>query len=203
VTLGRLLRATVRRGHSVVLDGVSLEPSPGERLAVVGGNGAGKTTLLRLLLGLERACDGVVQVAPTGCGYVPQSVEDSLFPWRSVLSNVAMPARLARCADADARAASLLELIAPTIDPRRSASRLSGGERQLVAIARALTAPGPMVLADEPFSALSPSARDRVRRVLDQQLGSRALVLVTHDRADVTALGARALELTGGHLEAA
>ncbi len=193
-------RLAFGRAHGLVLRDVSITVGSRERIAIVGDNGAGKSTLLRLLVGLERPARGVVQVAPAGCGYVPQAAQGSLFPWFSVLKNVAMPRLVAGCADAEEIALECLRHVAASLPPKRRAAALSGGERQAVALARALAAPGPAVFADEPFSALAPELRDSARRAVDAALGERALVLVTHEREDAVALGARLVRLEHGVL---
>jgi ABC-type nitrate/sulfonate/bicarbonate transport system ATPase subunit len=190
------------RAHGPVLRDVSLAVSQGERIALVGENGAGKSSLLRLLAGLERPTRGQVQTAPEGSGYVPQAIAESLFPWRSVLQNAAMPRLVAGLGDALEIAREHLRRVAPNLVPERRAGTLSGGEKQALAIARALTAPGPLVLADEPFSSLAPEARAAVRQEVSAALGARALLLVTHDVADAEALGARVFVLAGGTLTA-
>ncbi len=199
--LARLERASARRGEAVLLHEVNFEFRAGDRVAVLGENGSGKTTLLRLLMGLQLPSSGSAQVVPRGCGYVPQAVENSLFPWRSVVDNVAMPALLAGLPRAVSNARKLLELVAPGVDPSRAASGLSGGEQQAVAIARALNAPGPAVLADEPFSAMSVPTRALVCVALEQVLEGRAFIFVTHARAEVVALGARVVQLSCGQIQ--
>lgn len=195
--------ASLARGHGVVLHDVTLSVRAGERIALVGPNGAGKSSLLRLLAGLTPATSGEVTAAPKGSGYVPQAAGESLFPWFPVLKNVALPRLVAGLADALEVARGHLHRLAPTLAPDRRAVALSGGEQQLVSLARALTAPGPIVFADEPFSSLAPGTRERVRDAVGQALGGRALVLVTHDLADAEALGARVLEVVDGRLTGA
>jgi ABC-type nitrate/sulfonate/bicarbonate transport system ATPase subunit len=200
MTLAAARHVAFDRAHGPVLRDVSLAVAQGERIALVGENGAGKSSLLRLLAGLERPTRGEVQAAPRGSGYVPQAVADSLFPWRSVLQNAAMPRLVAGLADALEVAREHLRRVAPGLSPDRRAGALSGGEKQALAIARALTAPGPLVLADEPFSSLAPEARVAVRLEVASALGARALILVTHDVADAEALGARVFILADGAL---
>lgn len=192
--------ACFERDHGVVLRDICFSVRAGERVALVGANGAGKSSLLRLLAGVEQATSGAVRPVPSGSGYVPQSAGESLFPWFSVLKNVAMPRLAVGLADALEVARERLRQIAPSVSPERRAAALSGGEKQAVAIARALAAPGPIVLADEPFSALAAATRPDVRRAMSAALGDRALVLVTHDLADAAALGARVIQLVDGQL---
>jgi ABC-type nitrate/sulfonate/bicarbonate transport system ATPase subunit len=186
------------RDHPILRE-VSLSLHAGERVALVGPNGAGKTTLVRVLLGLTAAAEGPVQRAAAGVGYVPQGYAESLFPWFSVLRNVAMPRLIARREDAYCAARRLANRILPGVDPRRRAGRLSGGEKQATALARALASPGNIVIADEPFSAIAASSRDRLRRALREELGGRALLLVTHDASDVADLCERTVRLVDGH----
>jgi ABC-type Mn2+/Zn2+ transport system ATPase subunit len=177
----------------------SLSLRAGDRVALVGPNGAGKSTLVRVLLGLTPPAEGTVQRPAAGVGYVPQGYAESLFPWFSVLRNVAMP-RLVGCReDAYDAARRLADRILPGVDPRRRAGRLSGGEKQATALARALASPGAdLVIADEPFTAIAASSQERLRRVLREELGGRALLLVTHDAGDVAALCERTVRIVDG-----
>ncbi len=185
------------RDHPMLRD-ASLRLRAGERVALVGPNGAGKSTLVRVLLGLTSPSEGTVQRAAAGVGYVPQGYAESLFPWFSVLRNVAMPRLVARHADAYDRARALASRILPGVDPHRRAGRLSGGEKQATALARALASPGDLLVADEPFSATATSSRERLWRALREELGGRALLLVTHDAGDVADLCDRTVRLVDG-----
>jgi ABC-type nitrate/sulfonate/bicarbonate transport system ATPase subunit len=195
VIVAELDRVRVLGRDHPMLSEASLTLRAGDRVALVGPNGAGKSTLVRVLLGLTLPAEGTVQRAAGGVGYVPQGYAESLFPWFSVLRNVAMPRLVARREDAYDAARALADRILPGIDPRRHAGRLSGGEKQATALARALAAPGDLVIADEPFSATAASSRDRLRRALREELGGRALLLVTHDERDVADLCERTVRL--------
>jgi ABC-type Mn2+/Zn2+ transport system ATPase subunit len=185
------------RDHPMLRD-ASLRLRSGDRVALVGPNGAGKSTLVRVLLGLTPSAEGTVQRAAAGVGYVPQGYAESLFPWFSVLRNVAMPRLVARREDAYDVARMLAGRVLPGIDLRRRAGRLSGGEKQATALARALASPGDLVVADEPFSAIAASRREPLRQVLREQLGGRALLLVSHDATDVKDLCDRTVRLVDG-----
>jgi len=187
----------VRQGRAVV-KGVSLRIERGERVALLGPNGAGKTTLLRLLLGLESPESGSAKTCSKGVGYVPQGFSASLFPWFSVLRNVAMPRRVAGLGDASEVARTLSAKLLPGVDGGRLAGRLSGGEQQAAALARALASPGDVVIADEPFSALGTSARETARRALQDELRGRALLLVSHAEEDASLLCERIVRVEGG-----
>jgi ABC-type multidrug transport system ATPase subunit len=200
--IARLERVSLQRGGRLALADVSVTLEAGERVGVVGPNGSGKTTLLRVLLGLERPTSGTVTPFATGAGYVPQAYADSLFPWLSVLRNVAMPRAVGprKSPDADVEARALCDRVLPGIDVARTAGKLSGGEKQATAVARALAAPGDALVADEPFSALSSVARARVRGVLREALGRRTLVLVTHSAEDLKGLCDRVLHVEEGRI---
>jgi len=192
-------RVRVLRGAHPMLREASLVVRAGDRVALVGPNGSGKSTLVRVLLGLTPPTEGTVQRAGPGVGYVPQSYAESLFPWFSVLRNVAMPLLVARRQDAYEAARTLTDRILPGIDPRRRAGRLSGGEKQATALARALASPGTdLVIADEPFSAIAALSRERLRLALGDELRGRALLLVSHDTGDVQDLCERTIRLVDG-----
>lgn len=158
----------------------------GERVALLGPNGAGKSTALRALAGLasDRPSPLSRRVA-----YVPQDFGASLLPWRTARANVAL------CGAPDACVWAAVPLGEHALGRRPDA--LSGGERQLVAIARALATPADALLLDEPFSALAASTRAAVRDALRAWIEARraTLVLVTHDVDDALALADRALVL--------
>ncbi len=189
----------LQRGARSVLSDVTLRIAAGERVGLVGPNGAGKSTVLRLLLALEAPSAGSVRPCAK-VGYVPQDYSDSLFPWFSVLRNVAMPRLVAGRQDALEHARALCRRLLPELDVSQAAGRLSGGEKQVSAVARALAAPGDLVVADEPFSALAMTMRKHVRRVLRDELGGRALVLVSHAADDVSDLCDRVLQLDDGRI---
>jgi ABC-type nitrate/sulfonate/bicarbonate transport system ATPase subunit len=198
VIVAALDRVRVAGREQPMLREASLSLRAGERVALVGPNGAGKSTLVRVLLGFACPEGGTVQRTGGGVGYVPQNYAESLFPWFSVLRNVAMPRLLGRLDDAYDAARALTQRILPGVDPHRRAGRLSGGEKQATALARALASPGDLVIADEPFSAIAASSRERLRRALREGLGSRALLLVTHDASDVADLCERTVRLIDG-----
>jgi branched-chain amino acid transport system ATP-binding protein len=150
-------------GETVVLDGISFEVAPGGTLAVLGRNGVGKTTLLTTLMGITTRHNGTIWLgddqiesipihrrAQLGLGYVPQ--EREIFPSLTVDENLAVAA-LPGGWGVDAA----YELFPRLKERRRSTgNRLSGGEQQMLAIARALVGAPKMLLLDEPLEGLAP-----------------------------------------------
>ena len=189
-----------------VSEPVSFTLAPGEMLAITGSTGSGKTTLVRTLLGLERAESGAVTYAearidgePAGprtrpFSYVPQ---DAPVVCDSLAANVALGGE-----DADAvvlLAALGAAPLARALGDRRLGAggrALSGGERQLVCIARAFAAPQPIVILDEPTSGLDRETEQSVLRFLERAKKERALILVTHKKAPL-ALADRIVTLDG------
>jgi NitT/TauT family transport system ATP-binding protein len=191
----------VRFGDRTVLGGLSFTVAPGELLCVLGASGSGKTTLLRVIGGLLRPTSGDVRVAGEPaeaawprCAYVFQAPR--LVPWRTALGNVRLAQEL-RTGHANGEARRYLEMVGLRDLAGQYPSMLSGGERQRVALARALVVEPEVILMDEPFSALDPTTRSRLReellRIWREQ--RRTIVFVTHDASEADALATRQLVL--------
>jgi osmoprotectant transport system ATP-binding protein len=213
-------QALVKRyGQTVALDGLSLDVSTGECVALVGESGSGKTTLLRSFNGLVRPDAGRVLVDSSDLatadlialrrriGYVPQ--DGGLLPHWSVGRNVELVLRLreerSRIAERGDEALRLVGLD-PSIFRNRWPRELSGGQRQRVAIARALAASPSLLLLDEPFGALDAITRADLQdsfRVLRSSTLARSMtcVLVTHDLHEAFLLADRIAVLRRGKLE--
>ncbi len=172
---------------------VDLTLAPGQVVAVLGSSGAGKTTLLRTLAGFLPLRSGRIlrdgedlggrPPERRGLGYVPQGL--GLFPHRTVERNVSYPLDVRGRTDGLLRSRELLARFGLSELARRYPSRLSGGERERVALARALAAEPELVLWDEPWQALDVEARYELGRVFEElgEVDRIPVVVVTHDPA--------------------
>jgi osmoprotectant transport system ATP-binding protein len=203
-------------GGTVAVDDLSLEVPDGKIMVLVGPSGCGKTTTLRMVNRLVEPTAGrilldgrdVAQARPAalrrGIGYVIQ--EGGLFPHRTVEDNIATVPRLNgwRRVMARARARELMDLVGLDLAlARRYPRQLSGGQQQRVGVARALAADPPVLLMDEPFSAVDPIVRSSLQdELLRLQAGLRkTVVLVTHDVEEAIKVGDLvAVYRPGGHL---
>lgn len=198
------LRAVTAAKGRFRLEDVSVSLAAGEYGVVIGPAGSGKTTLLEVIAGLLAPSAGRVQIAGRDATrFAPEDRDLSLvyqhaylFPHLSVRENVAYGA-------ADAQALQEVEArLDVTAYYARDVQGLSGGERQVVALARALARRPRLLLLDEPFSALDPRRRTLVRRevrALHRAWGLTTLQ-VTHDFAEAGMLGDRAILLDAGRV---
>jgi NitT/TauT family transport system ATP-binding protein len=179
-------------GEEQIYDHLSFDVRRGQFVCILGPSGCGKSTLLRMIGGLLEMNMGRVTVdGRTPRDAWPEIVfvfqSPRLVPWRTALDNVLLGMEL-RFGPGDkgrrrARATELLTLVGLAGDTRKYPSMLSGGERQRVAIARALAVDPKIVLMDEPFSALDPNMRSRMRVEMERiwlETG-KTVVFVTHD----------------------
>jgi ABC-type nitrate/sulfonate/bicarbonate transport system ATPase subunit len=189
-------------GERQALDGVDLVVANGEFVCLLGPSGCGKTTLLNLLSGLDRADTGVIAVetddgrAPT-LGYVFQ--ESRLLPWLTVAENLRFVLDTGR-RSADDQIAYWLERVGIPGRERDYPRQLSVGQRQRVAVARALIIRPDVLFMDEPFSALDELTATRMREeLLDlwAELGC-TVVFVTHNPLEATFLADRIVVMTPG-----
>ena len=154
-----------------------------------GPSGCGKTTLLRLLAGLERAKAGAVTLPDAGrVAMVFQ--EDRLLPWRTALENVELVG-----AEETVAREILLKLGLTEEEIVAYPTHLSGGQQRRVALARALAAESELLLLDEPFNGLDEDTWQDVIPLILKAAESRPVVLVTHIREQVQALGATVISL--------
>ena len=147
--------------HLEILDKISLTVKKGEFVTIFGPNGCGKTTFLKIIAGLEGYQRGRIEVdgKPPDrikIGYIFQNYRDSLFPWRTNLSNLTIPLELEGMGKREKykRAREFLKKLALNISEDSYPYQLSGGQQQLLSIIRALIYEPDVLLMDEPFSSL-------------------------------------------------
>jgi ABC-type Mn2+/Zn2+ transport system ATPase subunit len=174
-------------GSVAVLDGLSFELEPGERIGVLGPNGGGKTTLFKALLGVLPLLAGQVESAGR-FGYVPQTERSRLdYPVSALdvalmgaLSRVAWWRPLGRAERRIAHAALARVGLGDSSDEQFG--ELSGGQRQRVLVARALVQDGPVLLLDEPFTGVDQPSAELLDRLLDGLAAEgRGVLIATHD----------------------
>lgn len=195
-----------------VLADLNLSVPVGEHIAVVGRSGCGKSTLLSVIAGLVEPTTGTAAVLDDrrparrleSCALMPQG--DSLLPWLSLLDNVAISLRNQRVRRRVARSEAQRMLdrvgLGAWSDARHSA--LSAGMRQRAALARALLARKPVLLADEPLGALDAITRAEVQQWLRDTIThtSASLVMVTHDVDEALLLAERVVLLARDQADA-
>lgn len=197
---------TAGYGPTHVLRGVDLCLRPGERLAVIGRNGAGKTTLLKTIMGLTRMHAGSVRMkgqgidrlAPfrrnaKGLGLVPQTRD--IFPSLSVEENLIAALR------GDATLEEAYALFPRLKERRRNGgTQLSGGEQQMLAIARTLMTRPEVILLDEPLEGLAPVICEQLMQVFEDLAAdqTRAVVLVEQHAEAALAFASRAVLMANG-----
>lgn len=208
-------------GETEILHGVSLTVDDGEIVTIIGPNGCGKSTLMKTVVGLITPRSGQIRfrgadiagraterIVRSGLCYVPQSA--NVFPSLTIRENLEMGA-FVRTDDCRARIAEMLELFPDLAErPQQKAGNLSGGQRQMLAIARALMLDPTLLLLDEPSAGLSPAMMglvfDRMREVnrsgvallIVEQNARRALRM--SQRGYILVAGENRLEDTGAAL---
>ncbi len=197
-------------GETEILHGVSISVNKGEIVTIIGPNGCGKSTLMKAIVGLVRVRTGAVrfrgvdisrlepeQTVRSGLCYVPQS--DNIFPSMTTRENLEMGAFVRRD-DFRHRIDEMFELF-PDLkrSARMKAGRLSGGQRQMLAIARALMLDPVLLLLDEPSAGLAPglihTVFERIRGINETGV---SLLLVEQNARESLRMSDRGYVLSGG-----
>lgn len=217
-------RAEIKAATGQVLGvhNCSLTVAEGEILVLMGLSGSGKSTLLRAVNGLNPVCRGEVRIHD-GSGMVSVTKADpltlrrlrlsrvamvfqqfGLLPWRTVRENVGLGLELAGQTPEDRRAKvdEQLALVSLSDWAERKVGDLSGGMQQRVGLARAFVTDAPILLMDEPFSALDPLIRSRLQdELLDLQAKlKRTIIFVSHDLDEAFKIGDRIALMEGGRI---
>jgi branched-chain amino acid transport system ATP-binding protein len=207
-------KVTAGYGGDPVIRNISVHADPGQVISIVGPNGSGKSTLLKSLVGIVRVSSGRVvlgdtvltnrppeEVARAGVGYVPQV--DDVFAPLSVRENLEMGGYLLARRDIAPRIEHVLSVF-PRLGTmlKRSAGKLSGGERKMLAMGRVLMLSPAVFLLDEPTASLAPAiARSLLEEHVRELARQGAAVLIVEQRARaVLAISDRTYVLGGGEL---
>ena len=204
---------TKRFGEHVAVDGLSLTVEQGEFISLLGPSGCGKTTTLQMIAGFVEATSGSVRLegkdllatrpSERGLGVVFQSY--ALFPHLTAAENVAFGLEMRKVpkAERDARVRDALQLVGLGPFADRYPRRMSGGQQQRMALARALVIRPRILLLDEPLSNLDAKLREEMQielRQIQRTVGTTTL-LVTHDQAEAMALSDRIVVMNAGRVE--
>jgi len=196
-----------------IVKGATLQVAEGEIVALIGPNGAGKSTLLKLIAGLLTPSGGGIafrgreigklgapEISRRGLGFVPQ--ESNVFGSMTVADNLEMGGYLDRSRRRERRA-ELYDLFPMLADKRRAAARtLSGGQRQILAMAIALMNAPSLLLLDEPTAGLSPRAAEELfGTIVALNQGGVAILMVEQNALEALAVSTRAYVLVQGRAE--
>ncbi|MDE1198496.1 MAG: ABC transporter ATP-binding protein [Pseudomonas sp.] len=200
-------------GSYVAVERLNLEIHKGEFVAIMGSSGCGKTTTLRMLAGLDKPSEGEIRLNGERINDLYSWQRETplvwqnlaLFPFLNVLENVEFGLRMRGMAKAARRTKALewLERLGLQEFASRDISMLSGGQRQRVALARSLVTEPPMLLLDEPLSALDTHLSVRMQGVLtglQKDLGI-TFVYVTHSQSEAFAMADRVVIMSKGRVE--
>lgn len=193
---------SLRYAGDYLFENTHLELPAGQCSALLGPSGVGKSSLLRLIAGLQAfESGGTIRFGAAG-GESPNTIaymaqQDLLLPWLNALGNVMLGARLRGEKPDRARARDLLGRVGLAKQEKAMPATLSGGMRQRVALARTLMEDRPVVLMDEPFSALDAITRLRLQELAAELLRGRTILLVTHDPMEALRIGERIFIMAG------
>ena len=197
-------------GETEILHGVSITVDTGEIVTIIGPNGCGKSTLMKSVVGLVNVGSGSVtfrgneisnmppeQIVRSGLCYVPQTA--NVFPSLTIRENLDMGAFI-RKDDYRARIEEMFEIFPDLSDrPNRNAGSLSGGQRQMLAIARALMLDPVMLLLDEPSAGLSPLMMGSVfERIRSANAMGVSILLVEQNAREALSMSDRGYVLSSG-----
>jgi putative hydroxymethylpyrimidine transport system ATP-binding protein len=192
-----VLAGEARLANATLFNAPRFELAAGAWTSLLGASGVGKTTLLRLIAGLDNAASFHGTIAASDgqplegrIAFMGQS--DLLAPWLDVLGNVTLGARLRGRRPDLARAQDILARVGLSRHAHQRPHTLSGGERQRASLARTLMEERPVVLLDEPFSALDARTRADMQELAGELLQGRTVLLVTHDPGEAARLSHRA-----------
>jgi spermidine/putrescine transport system ATP-binding protein len=213
LTLLSIRNVAKQFGKNIVLRDISLDVAEGEFLTILGESGSGKTTLLRIIAGFETASAGKVWMGEERLDRQPpyrRRVNTvfqhyALFPHLTVEQNVAYGLRVAKRPEAEiaSRVGEALEKVKMSVHAKSKPSKISGGQQQRIALARALVNRPRLLLLDEPLSALDANLRRQMQvelKSLQREVGI-SFIFVTHDQEEAMVMSDRIALLRSGELE--
>lgn len=190
---------TLRFGSRIIFERLNFRIEGGTFVSMLGASGTGKTSLLKIIAGLTHATAGTVTASdglPVAGRIAYMGQQDLLYPWLNVLENITLGSRL-RGEKADlVWAQDLLARVGLAGHGSDLPAALSGGMRQRAAIARTLYERQPIVLMDEPFSALDTLTRTTIQTLAAELLVNHTVLLITHDPMEACRLSHRLLVLS-------
>ena len=194
---GIRLHGTLRAGNAPLIRDLALDLPASGWSCLLGPSGVGKSTIARLIAGLDGPfrLDGTVQAAdgrPLAGRVALMAQDGQLLPWADLVANLTIGARLRGDRPDTERARALLAQAGLAGLERRRPGALSGGQRQRVALARVLMEDCPVVVLDEPFSALDAATRVAMQDLAARLLTGRMVLLITHDPLEAVRLAHRA-----------
>ena len=188
-----LVSGIAHLGGRLLFDYLTLQLRAGKWTALLGPSGSGKSTLLRLIAGLPVAAEfeGYIEAddkqgLSDRVGYMAQ--QDLLLEWATIRDNIALGSRLRGDACLPDRLADIIGAVGLDDKAEKRPCELSGGQRQRVALARTLLEDRPVILLDEPFSALDARTRADMQDLTASHLDGRTVLLVTHDPGEAVRL---------------
>ncbi|WP_349828943.1 ABC transporter ATP-binding protein [Brevibacterium litoralis] len=209
----QLTDVTKTFGDFTAIRDISLSIEPGEFVTFLGPSGSGKTTTLNCIAGFEDVTHGEVTLGGKPLTHTPIHKRNigmvfqgyALFPHMSVEKNVAYPLKQRKLPKSEVKAATekALETVGLTQFRHRLPAQLSGGQRQRVALARAICFRPPLLLMDEPLSALDKALREQLQqeiRRIHREIGT-TVVFVTHDQDEALALSDRIVVFDKGRIQ--
>lgn len=200
-------------GSVVAVENVSLDIRKGEFVTFLGPSGSGKSTTLYIIAGFEDPTRGDVELQGSSMLTVPSNKRNigmvfqryTLFPHLTVAENVAFPLRIRRQsrAEIDAKVAAMLKLVRLDGFADRRPAQMSGGQQQRVALARALAYDPPLLLMDEPLSALDKKLREEIQYEIKRIHNETGVTIlyVTHDQEEALRLSDRVALFNHGRIE--
>ena len=193
-------------GNQLIFKAACLDIPAGAWTCLLGRSGVGKTTILKLIAGLDEHITFTGDMSssdgkPLAGRIALMSQTDNLLPWLSVRGNIMLGSRMRQEYSQSEQADALIERVGLTEFSDRNPHTLSGGMRQRVALARTLMEDRPIMLLDEPFSALDAGLRAEMQELAAELFTGKTVLLITHDPADAARMGDRLYLMTGFGIE--